>query len=372
MRYEKAGFPTDNRQPITDNQISGKISQMFYSSPDFSSGVIKTKDHGTAKFAGKLMVNLNDRVTFGGSWKKHDKYGWQFQVNTLQHDLNLDAKGLAHYLKTNPAFKGIGPVKAERIATNFGEDFDRALQEEPEEIRRMAGLSKQDIETLQCEWQKRKEFNVLSSWLGKYELTHNQITRLIDKFGYSVKAILQSDPYILCREIDGFGFARTDQIARKMGIAKNLQGRIQAALLHVVAQRIDEGHCWAEEQELVQMASELLALDDLDFRERIEEQTDKLIADKRLIGHNTAERMLVADPLLYQREMDLAKIFADSLANLPEIASEDELTNSCYAILIKFDVSACSKPKQARGKFLSQTCQVQHNKCSPVALATHF
>ncbi|MBI5788546.1 MAG: AAA family ATPase [Candidatus Schekmanbacteria bacterium] len=70
----------------------------------------------------------------------------------------------------------------------------------------------------------------------------------------------------------------------------------------------------------------MLALDDLDFRERIEEQVDGLIADKKLIAHNTGERMLIADPLLYKREMDLAKVFAGSLANSPEIASEDELT----------------------------------------------
>jgi len=104
---------------------------------------------------------------------------------------------LAHYLKTNPAFKGIGPVKAERIAAHFGEDFDRALREYPKEICRVAGLSQQDIEILQSEWEKRKEFNALSTWLGKYELTHKQITRLIDENKKAVAVLFDSRTQML-------------------------------------------------------------------------------------------------------------------------------------------------------------------------------
>jgi len=302
--------------------LSGKIIKVFHSSDKFSAGIIEYKDdmfasnscfYGdtvTGKFAGKVSVSVGEQVKFEGEWKQVPKWGRQFIVTGIVHETVLDEAGLSHYLNTNPAFKGIGPTKAGKIAFYCGKDFDRILREEPEKLKKVAGLSDNDIAILIMEWDSRKEFNSLSTWLASYELTHNQITKLIERFGHNLKPILQDDPYILCREVDGFGFVKTDQIALKMGIKKTHPMRIQAALVHVATLRADNGgHCWTESRELVKQASELLAIDNLDSDMSIETELTCLIGTTVLAGHCVNDNILVALRLIYDREMELIDIF---------------------------------------------------------------
>ena len=110
------GAATATQSVRTPVSLRGRIETVFYAGPHFSAGRILTPDGERASFAGKLYAREDDSVVLWGEWTTHPKYGKQFQVESMECDLDLDADGLAHYLANHPDIKGIGPVKAGIIA----------------------------------------------------------------------------------------------------------------------------------------------------------------------------------------------------------------------------------------------------------------
>lgn len=289
--------------------VRGRVEALFYSSPQFSAGRLRTDSGDTVSFAGSLMVREHDPVVLHGSWERHPKFGRQFKVAHFAFDQRMGPDGLAHYLANHPDIKGIGPVKARRITEAFGDDFDRVIDEEPERIAEVAKVPIDAVQALRTEWLRRRTLNASLTWLASFELTHHQMTALIEKFGNAVVTVLKTDPYLLVREVPGFGFKRVDLVARKMGTPKEHPSRIRAGVVHCVAERLDQGDCWVDYEELIELANALLVMDVADSRDRIEEALDALIAESTLACVSLGGRFLVAQPNIHQMERDLAEVF---------------------------------------------------------------
>jgi exodeoxyribonuclease V alpha subunit len=301
--------------------IRGIVDAVFYSGPTFSAGRLVTPDGGEVKFAGKVYVREHDAVRLEGRWVTHPKYGRQFEVEFLGHDLELDPEGLAHFLANHPDIKGIGPAKARLIADRFGGDFDAAIRNEPESVAAVAKVPVETIGELRRIWIANRDFNHAMSHLAAYGLTHHQVTTLVGKFGSQVVAILAHDPYVLMREIPGFGFKRVDKIARKMGTPKDLASRIRAGIQYCVLSALDDGDCWVEYEDLLDRANTLLVMDTLDSREVIERHLEALIAEGVLVSQ-ALERLIVADPEIHRMETELAAIFRESRQRQPHAVAD--------------------------------------------------
>jgi len=299
--------------------VTGRVERLYFSSPEWSAGRLAANDGSFPRFAGKVMVQLGDDVEMEGQWQD-TQWGPQLQVSSFRYALPLDRAGLANYLANNPHMKGIGPVRARAIAAQFGDDFDRALQERPEEIARVAKVPVDVVCTLAGEWLRTRAFNLANTWLAAFQLTHHQVTTLVKKYGNNVVAVFKDDPYRLIGEVDGYGFKRVDQIARKMGTPKDHPSRIRGGLLHCVSDALDGGHCWTEYEELVDQANALLVMDTLDSRDRIRSALDRLIEEKLLACDGCEGRFLVGRPDLRRMEMDLASQFAGATARNPHFA----------------------------------------------------
>ncbi|BBO89849.1 ATP-dependent RecD-like DNA helicase [Desulfosarcina ovata subsp. ovata] len=243
----------------------------------------------------------------------------------MEYDLELDTDGLAHYLANHPEIKGIGPVKARLIAERFGKDLDQALIERPEAVAEAARLSLAAVERLRDEWRKTREVNKAITWLAAFGLTHHQVASLVKKLGNNVLGMLKADPYLIVREVRGFGFKRVDKIARKMGTPKEHDTRIRAGLLHCVEESLNDGDCWVEYEELVDRANTLLVMDVLDSRERIEKSLDSLIEDSSLSCISWGGRFLVAKPEIRRMEEDLAATLAKGKQANPHFDDGDDL-----------------------------------------------
>ncbi|HEX7840095.1 MAG TPA: AAA family ATPase [Kofleriaceae bacterium] len=293
--------------------VRGTVEALFYASPTFSAGRLRVDAEQTVSFAGALMVRARDAVVLHGSWETHPKFGRQLKVRRFEFDQRLNASGLAHYLANHPALKGIGPVKARRIAEAFGDQFDRVIDEDPDRVAQVAKLPRSGVELLRDEWLRTRSLNASLAWMAAFELTHYQMTALITKFGNSVVTVLKEDPYLLVREIPGFGFKRVDLVARKMGTAKEHPGRIRAGVVHVVAERLDQGDCWVDYEALIELANALLVMDVADSRARIEQALEVLLADRMLACISLGGRFLVAQPQILEQEQDLAEVFATTL-----------------------------------------------------------
>jgi exodeoxyribonuclease V alpha subunit len=308
--------------------IRGVVETVFYAGPAFSAGRLRTAAGAVVKFAGKVFIRENDAVRLEGHWVDHPKYGRQFEAEFMGHDLEMDPDGLANFLANHPDVKGIGLVKARQIADEFGRGFDAAIRARPEAVAATAKVPVETALELQRIWIANSDFNTAMAYLSAFGLTHHQVTTLVGKFGSQVVPILESDPYVLMREIFGFGFKRVDKIARKMGTPKDLPSRIRAGLHYSVLAALDDGDCWVEYEDLLDRANTLLVMDTLDSREVIEGHLEALIAEGRLVSQ-PFERLVVADPEIHRMETELAEVLKTASQRSPHAVAEvDPLLNA--------------------------------------------
>lgn len=311
------------QQSTNPDKIRGRIEKVYYAGPKFSAGRLLNEQEEEIQFAGNLFARENQPVALLGKWINHPKYGRQFKVETMQHDLELNKDGLVHYLANHPDIKGIGPVKARRIVDKFGDNFEETLIKEPEKIAKVANLKKEAISRLQEEWLRNRNVNAVLAWLSAFELTHNQVTTLVDRLGDSCLAILKEDPYVLVRELHGFGFKKVDQIARKLGTDKDHPARIKAGLDYCVREALGNGHCWVEYEELLHKTNLLLVMDCLDSRERIDRLLKMMLNQNQLACASHGGRFLVAIPEIMAMENDLAKVFMAGDSPNPAFVGND-------------------------------------------------
>jgi exodeoxyribonuclease V alpha subunit len=301
--------------------LRGIVETVFYSGPTFSAGRLRTAEGALVNFAGKVFVKPNDPVRLEGRWTHHPKYGSQFAVEALGYDLEMDPDGLANFLANHPDVKGIGPAKARLIADHFGAGFDAAIRTRPEAVAAVAKAPLESILALQTIWIANSDFNAAMTYLSRFGLTHHQVTTLVERFGSQVVPILERDPYVLMREIAGFGFKRVDKIARKMGTPKDLPSRIRAGIYYCVLDALDDGDCWVEYEDLLDRANTLLVMDTLDSREVIEGHLEAMIAEGLLVSQ-PFERLVVADPEIHRMEQELADVLATAHTRSPHAISD--------------------------------------------------
>lgn len=306
-------------------RIRGEVERVFFSSANFSAGRFITERGDRIQFAGNVVVQENQPLVLHGKFIRHPKYGFQFEVASMEFDRQLDARGLANYLANNPEIKGIGPAKARIIAERFGSEFEQHLIDEPEKIADAAKVPISIIESLRDHWLETSHVNQAMTALAAYGLTHHQVTKLVKKLGNNAVGVIQRDPYVIVGEIDGFSFKRIDKIARQVGIDKDNPNRIRAGIVFCVDDALDQGDCWVEYEDLLDRANELLVMDCLDSREQIEKHLDNLIDEKALTCYCADSRFLVAKPFIRRMEEDLARVFANGVKPSPCLSDKPDL-----------------------------------------------
>ena len=305
------GGKSTNQEPRTTNlSLKGTIDRVYFSSPTFSAGRLLTEKKDRVSFAGKLFAQPGEPVVLQGHWSHHPQYGQQFQVSGITLERDLSEEGLSRYLANHPAFKGIGPAKARKIAKRYGQDFEKTLLETPEDIATFARVPLATVQTLKEHWEKSHLLNASLVTLSAYELTHKQVETLVARFGNNAPALLEKNPYLLLKAIKGYGFRRVDQIARKMGTPLDLPERLQAGIVAALSDRESQGDCWLEQEELLEEANKLLTLDRLDSLDILGGVLDRMLdkKDSPLTVFSYGGRFLIARTELHEKEKALARV----------------------------------------------------------------
>jgi exodeoxyribonuclease V alpha subunit len=351
------------RDYANETTLRGKIAHLYFTSENFSAGVLAVQSGPPlardCKFSVKAGVRIGEEIILHGKWGKHNKYGVQFVADTLEYPSpEPGVEGLANYLANNPAFRGIGPAKAKLIADTFGEEFDNTLRENPEKIAQLCKLNAEQMETLQREWVARADINAISQWLSSFGLTHCQIRRIAEKYGNRAKQVLTDNPYILCEEVETFGFARTDIVALKMGIPKDHPGRIRACLTDLVRQEAEEGgHTYVHRKELIKTAVYKLSFDTLAAEQLIRDQLAVMCSDdaSSLVEVEQDGEVLIAQRWLYKMEMDIYQWLLQSRDNIPLFCNagtgnlepiSDEALEYLFTVSMKDELSSASESQR--------------------------
>ena len=303
------------------NSLEGVLERItFYNEENgFLIGKLKGSDkNAEIAVVGKApKVQCGETLALTGKWVNHPKHGRQFSFDSFESKLPASAYGIRKYLASG-LIHGIGKTYANKIVDKFGADTLRVISEESARLREIEGIGQKRVKSIKEAWEEQKAVREVMMFLQTYGVTDALCLRLVRKYGNSAKAILESDPYRIIREVKGIGFKTADRIALNLGLSNNGPERIEAGILHTVQEAEDQGHNHVDRRELVIQAANLLETDSNDVDQRI----DALLQSCDLV---TSTEDWVQLPTSARAEQTLARSLhslLDTQSSLPPIQVE--------------------------------------------------
>ena len=202
-------------------------------------------------------THVGSVLSLEGFWKMDAKYGRQFCVERFEETLPATVYGIEKYLGSG-LVKGIGPVFARKIVEKFGENTLDIIDETPEELIKVPGIGKVRAERIKTSWKDQKEIKNIMLFLQSNEVSTSHATKIYKTYGSEGISIVKENPYRLADDIWGIGFKTADSIAMKLGIGKEAFIRLRSGIMYTLSELADEGHVYAEREQLIRKASELL------------------------------------------------------------------------------------------------------------------
>lgn len=250
-----------------------------------------------------------------GNYITHPVYGKQFQISSYTEKMPEDALAMERYLGSG-AIKGIGAALAARIVRRFGNDTMRIVEEEPERLAEIKGISEKKALEIAEQMTEKADMRRAMVFLQKYGISLNLGAKIYQKYGQSVYGVLQENPYRLAEDISGVGFRIADEIASRIGIHTDSDYRIRSGMLYTLLQASGEGHIYLPKEELFSRASRLLGVD----VSYMEKYLMDMVVDRKLILKETEEGIVVYPTQYYYLELNSAKM----LCELNILCPEDE------------------------------------------------
>ena len=251
------------------------------------------------------------RVT--GKMEYNANYGEQFKMQQYEIIEPTDAESIRRYLGSG-AIKGIGESLAGRIVKRFGDDSLRIIEEEPERLAEVKGISLRKAQEIAEQVEEKKDVRGALMFLQKYGIGNTLAVRIYKTYGMRMYGILQENPYQMAEDIDGVGFRMADAIAEKIGIRTDSDYRIRSGILYMLSQSMAEGNLYLPKEELIHQTAELLRIP----RDAIEPHIANLMMDKKLVIKENCIYSMAA----YYAENNVAAMLL-SLRTLPEKPEED-------------------------------------------------
>ncbi|MBS6396819.1 MAG: ATP-dependent RecD-like DNA helicase [Clostridiales bacterium] len=245
-------------------------------------------------------------VQVAGTMKEHPLYGEQLQVERYEILAPEDETAMERYLGSG-AIKGIGAALAARVVRRFKGDTFRIIEEEPERLAEVKGISMRKAMEIAEQMEEKRELRQAMMFLTQYGISMSLAVKIYQEYGPRTYQIVQENPYRLADDISGVGFKIADEIAERIGIHTNSDYRIRSGLLYVLLQATGEGHTCLPKELLLHRASELLGVEEAD----IEVQVMNLCMDRKLVIRELSDRTMVYYSQYYYMELNTAKMLHD-------------------------------------------------------------
>jgi exodeoxyribonuclease V alpha subunit len=268
-------------------------------------------------------INEGDYIEAAGDEVAHPVYGDQIRVTQYEIKEPEDTASMERYLGSG-AIKGIGAALAARIVKKFKADTFRIIEEEPERLAEVKGISEKLAMTISSQMDEKKEMRQAMMFLQEYGISMSLSLKIYNEYGPRMYGILKENPYKLAEDIQGVGFKMADEIARKIGIFTDSDYRIRSGMLYCLQQSQGNGHTYLPKDELFLMAQDLLQVDSSVMDKHLMDlQIDKKIVVKMNENHDSKSDLKEDEIDSSAADMDEPDRWADS----PE---EDELENSAH------------------------------------------
>ena len=251
-------------------ELEGKINHIVFRSEEsgYTVFTIETEGEECTCVGSFSHIVVSEKIKAKGRWKEHPTYGRQFFVEEYQLEEPDSIFGIEEYLASG-AVKGIGKAIAKRIVKKFGEDSLRIMEEEPERLAEIRGISEQKARDIATELSGKKDRQDAILFLQGIGISLNMAYKIYKHFQGDIYTILRENPYRIAEELEGVGFKKCDSIARRVGIEADSLFRIQAGISYTLLQAELMGHCYLPLTLLKSEAERILEMAVPDFEEEL-------------------------------------------------------------------------------------------------------
>ncbi len=285
-------------------------------------------------------ISEGEMIEAVGSMTEHPVYGEQMTVESYEIKAPEDTAAMERYLGSG-AIKGIGAALASRIVRRFKADTFRIMEEEPERLSEVKGVSEKMAMSISQQVEEKKEMRQAMMFLQEYGITMNLAVKIYQEYGPRLYSVLKENPYQLADDIPGVGFKMADEIARKAGIFTDSDFRIKCGVLYTLLQATANGHTYLPEGELLSQTSELLKIEP----SFIEKHLMDMQLDKRLVIRELEGKRIVYASQYYYMELNVAKMLHD--LNIRGRMAEEEIRTQLLKLQKEEQIELDEKQVQA-------------------------
>lgn len=308
--------------------ITGFVERIIYQKQENGYTVFKLVGEKETICVGacKGLVE-GENIEASGDYGVHPIHGEQFEIRSFHVVAPTDAFSVERYLSSG-AIKGIGAALAKRIVKEFGDDTFRIIEEEPERLAEIKGISERKAREIAQQMEERKDLRDALIYLQQFGISNTLAIRIYDTYGLNMYGVIKENPYKLSEDVEGIGFKIADEIANHIGIHTDSDYRIRSGVLYALSQAVGEGHCYLPKDILLQRAQQLLQV----AEKNIEPQLANLMMDKKLVIKG--DKIYAAS--YYYAELNCARMLLE--LSMPLRESGEHVEHTLQAITREIDI----------------------------------
>ena len=289
-------------------EIKGYVEHIVFRNEDNGYTVFNlNNDEGELTCVGSFhYIEEGELLRLEGEYTTHKMYGLQFSISTSEVCEPEDLMSIEKYLGSG-AIKGIGAALAGRIVKKFREDTFRIIEEEPERLAEIKGISERKAREIATQVEEKKTMRQAMMYLQKFGISMTLAAKIYRQYDQSLYHVIEENPYQLADQVDGVGFKTADEIAAKVGIRADSDFRIRSGLLYTLLQSVNEGHVFLNQRTLIARTSQLLQVEIKD----VDQYLMDLSMEKKIVLKQTEEDVRVYSSHYYYMELNVAKMLHD-------------------------------------------------------------
>lgn len=314
----------ENRQQTEDEVINGYVDHIIYRNADNGYTVlVMICDEEEVTCVGTFSdIAEGENIEAHGSYMDHPMYGRQFAVKSFEEKAPKDEMAIERYLGSG-AIKGVGIALAARIVRRFKSDTFRIIEEEPERLAEVKGISERKAMEIADQVNAKRDLRQAMIFLQQYGISTTLAVKIYNTYGQEIYGILKENPYRMADDVDGVGFRTADEIASHVGIRTDSDFRIRSGIQYALLQASNEGHTYLPMPELTQRASNLLQIEP----EYIEKHYMNLAMDRKIIMRQVDDTTQIYASSFFYMEANTATMLKQLNASfeVPDIEIEERL-----------------------------------------------
>ena len=288
--------------------VTGYVERIKYRNEDNGYSVLSVVDGGEEYILVGTFpyISEGEWIEATGRMVEHSIYGEQLAVESYEIKAPEDTLAIERYLGSG-AIKGIGAALAKRIVKKFKADTFRIMEEEPERLAEVKGVSERMAMEISSQVEEKRDMRQAMVFLQQYGISMNLAVKIYQHYGPKMYSVIQENPYQLADDIQGVGFKIADEIAAKVGIFTDSDYRIRSGLFYALLQATGNGHTYLPEEELFANASALLNVEP----EHMEKHLVDLQMEKKLVVKEKDGKRIIYPAQFYYMELNTARMLHD-------------------------------------------------------------